>query len=59
MDLTPHSQLQQWLILVLGEMGGSASRAKALARIEATFGSHFTADDRPLYVEWSLPGSNR
>ncbi len=58
MDLTPHSQLQQWLILVLGDMGGSASRAKALARIEAAFGSHFTADDldsppsRPFETKW-------
>jgi hypothetical protein len=38
MDLTPHNQLQQWLILALGQLGGSASRAEALARIEAMFG---------------------
>jgi hypothetical protein len=58
MDLTPRSRLQQWLILVLGEMGGSASRGKALARIQATFGSHFTVDDRdsppsrPFETKW-------
>jgi hypothetical protein len=58
MTLTPHNQLQQWLILALGEMGGSASRAGALARIEATFGLYFTADDldsppsRPFETKW-------
>jgi hypothetical protein len=58
MDLTPHNQLQQWLILALGRMGGSASRAEALARIEATFGLYFTADDldsppsRPFETKW-------
>ena len=58
MDLTPHNQLQQWLILALGQMGGSASRAEALARIQATFGLHFTADDldsppsRPFETKW-------
>jgi hypothetical protein len=58
MDLTPHNQLQQWLILALGQTGGSASRAEALARIEATFGLYFTADDldsppsRPFETKW-------
>jgi len=39
-------------------MGDSASRAKALARIESTFGSHFTTDDldsppsRPFETKW-------
>lgn len=60
MDLTPHNQLQQWLILALGQMGGSASRAEALARIEATFGLYFTADDldsppsRPFETKWRI-----
>lgn len=58
MDLTPHNQLQQWLILALGQMGGSASRAEALARIEDDFGLYFTADDldsppsRPFETKW-------
>jgi hypothetical protein len=58
MDLTPQDQLQQWLILALGQMGGSASRAEALARIEATFGLYFTAEDldpppsRPFETKW-------
>lgn len=58
MNLTPHNQLQQWLILALGEMGGGASRAEALARIDAIFGSYFTTDDldsppsRPFETKW-------
>jgi hypothetical protein len=58
MDLTPHNQLQQWLILALGQMDGSASRAEVLARIEAIFGLYFTPDDldsppsRPFETKW-------
>lgn len=58
MHLTSHSQLQQWLIVSLGDMGGAASRAAALDRIEATFGRELTADDtdsppsRPFETKW-------
>lgn len=58
MNLTPHTQLQQWLIVVLGRVGGTASRAEALAAIEAAFGSSFSADDfdfppsRPFETKW-------
>lgn len=45
MSLTPHSQLQQWLVLVLGAVGGTASRAEALNLIEQRFARAFTAAD--------------
>ncbi len=46
MDLTSHAQLQQWLISVLGSMGGAAPRAAALDRIDAIYGASLTPDDR-------------
>jgi hypothetical protein len=58
MPLTPHAQLQQWLLLVLGGAGGSASRAEALTMIEARFGPAFSGDDvqavpsRPFEAKW-------
>lgn len=58
MDLTPHSQLQQWLVLTLGKVGGGASRASALDAIEETFGHLLTTDDqapppsRPFETKW-------
>src|SRR4051794_8959887 len=58
MPLTPHAQLQQWLVLVLGDAGGSSSRAEALNRIEERFASAVTSDDvepvpsRPWEVKW-------
>ena len=50
--------MQQWLVLSLGELGGSASRAHALAKIDATYSARFTADDldapptRPFETKW-------
>ncbi|MBY6363245.1 winged helix-turn-helix domain-containing protein [Rhodococcoides corynebacterioides] len=35
---TPQSTLGHWLIIVLGEAGGSATKPQALARIEYKFG---------------------
>lgn len=58
MALTPHAQLQQWLVLVLGDAGGSAPRAEALALIEQRFASAFSAADlepvpsRPWEAKW-------
>lgn len=58
MPLTPHAQLQQWLVLVLGDTGGSASRAEALTLIEARFGPVLSGDDveavpsRPFEAKW-------
>jgi Mrr restriction endonuclease-like protein len=58
MPLTPHAQLQQWLVLVLGDASGSASRADALNRIENRFASALSDDDvepvssRPWEAKW-------
>jgi hypothetical protein len=64
MDLTLHSQLQQWLILALGQMGGGGRVAlQCIARGSARKdrghrGSYFTADDldsppsRPFETKW-------
>jgi hypothetical protein len=58
MALTPHSQLQQWLVLVLADLGGAASRAQALNAIEDRFADAFTEEDleqvpsRPWEPKW-------
>lgn len=58
MPLTPHAQLQQWLVLVLGEADGSASRAEALNLIDQRFGAALAEDDkvpvpsRPWEPKW-------
>src|SRR4051794_22125411 len=61
MPLTPHSQLQQWLVLVLGQAGGSASRAEALNRIEHRFGGALTEDDHVAVPSrlWEAKWRNR
>ncbi len=58
MALTSHAELRRWLILVLGDLGGSAQRSGALAAIEASFGGLLTLDDkrpqtsRPFETKW-------
>lgn len=42
---TPQTTLGQWLIVVLGEAGGSATKPRALAQIEGKFGHLLTPAD--------------
>jgi hypothetical protein len=45
MALTQHRVLRQWLVISLAEQGGEATKAEALAFIEARFGDELTSDD--------------
>ena len=46
MDLTPQKTLGHWLLDVLGENGGKASKHAALKLMEEKYGERLTADDR-------------
>lgn len=61
MALTPHAQLRQWLILVLGDLGGSAPRSAALSGIQQSFGHALTEDDveSPKSRPWEDKWANR
>ncbi|MCW2900384.1 MAG: hypothetical protein JWO67_2649 [Streptosporangiaceae bacterium] len=46
MSRTSRSQLHQWLLVALAELGGSAPRAQVLKYIDAQFGHQLTEEDR-------------
>lgn len=58
MGLTPQETLREWILVSLMEVGGSASRAATLKRIEGKFGDLLTEADlespasRPFEAKW-------
>lgn len=45
-QLTQQQVLRQWLLMTLGELGGSVPTAQALREMEQRYGSHLTPGDR-------------
>ncbi|WP_078076302.1 winged helix-turn-helix domain-containing protein [Streptomyces niveus] len=45
MQLTPHEVLGRWLLVTLGEMGGTGSKQAVLRRIRERYGPQLTETD--------------